>query len=279
MQVVDITNATQNLTNAEGILAAAEATPQGRARIALAAALGDLPGWFDPASPEPARNDFAARQANQFLWLQNVDFPFIFALRAEMEFRAGGNPSSNVGIDYEAKLKHSINYAEVRALYAAAGLSLEADLTTLKNTKRIQADPAAVAYLSQNIIYNGQLPFPVLTMHTTGDGLVPVENESAYRDVVDDAHDGALLRQIFVHRAGHCEFTPAETIAALQTLDLRLTTGKWRDLVVPELNKDAALLGPGLNVLPIGSSLQPTPPAFVKFKPAPFLRIFDAGSE
>jgi pimeloyl-ACP methyl ester carboxylesterase len=279
LQVVDITNATQNLTNAEGILAAAEATPQGRARIALAAALGDLPGWFDPASPEPARNDFAARQANQFLWLQNVDFPFIFALRAEMEFRAGGNPSSNVGIDYEAKLKHSINYAEVRALYAAAGLSLEADLTTLKNTKRIQADPAAVAYLSQNIIYNGQLPFPVLTMHTTGDGLVPVENESAYRDVVDDAHDGALLRQIFVHRAGHCEFTPAETIAALQTLDLRLTTGKWRDLVVPELNKDAALLGPGLNVLPIGSSLQPTPPAFVKFKPAPFLRIFDAGSE
>lgn len=276
LQVVDITNPDQNLTNAEEILAVASTSAQGQARVALAAALADLPGWFDPTSPEPARTDYAAQISNQFLWLSEVDFPFIFALRAELEARAGGNPSWNTGVNYEMKLQHSVDYAEVRALYAAAGLSLEADLATLKKAKRIAADPGAVAYLSDNIIYNGQLPFPVLTLHTTGDGLVPVENESAYRRVVDEAHDSAMLRQTFVHRAGHCAFTPAETITALETLDLRLTTGEWKDLTVPDLNNDAALLGSGYNVYINGSSLVPTPPAFLKFEPLPFLRIYDA---
>ena len=276
LQVVDITNPDQNLTTAEEILAGAATTAQGQARVALAAALGDLPGWFDPTSAEPARDDYAAQIANQFLWLSQVDFPFMFALRAELEARAGGNPSFNTGVDYETHLKHSVDYAEVRALYAAAALSLEADLATLKDAKRIKADPAALAYLSENIIYNGQLPFPVLTLHTIGDGLVPVENETAYRVVVDEAHDASMLRQTYIHRAGHCAFTPAETITALQTLDLRLTTGEWKDLTVPDLNNEAEFLGSGYNVFIDGSSLVPTPPAFLKFDPLPFLRIYDA---
>jgi pimeloyl-ACP methyl ester carboxylesterase len=276
LQVVDITDPDGNLTNAEEILAVAETTPQGEARTALAAALGDIPGWFDPASPEPARTDYAAQLANQFVWLSQVDFPFIFALRAELEARAGGNPSFNTGVDYETVLEHSANYAEVRALYTAAGLSLKADLETLGKAKRIKADPGALAYLSDNIIYDGQLPFPVLTMHTTGDGLVPVENESAYRRVVGEAHDSPMLRQIFVHRAGHCAFTPAETITALQTLDLRLATGKWEDLAVPDLNNDAGLLGSGYNVYIDGSSLAPTPPAFLNFQPPAFPGVYDA---
>lgn len=275
LQVVDITDP-DNLTNAEDILYVASTTAQGQARVALTAALADLPGWFDPLSPEPARTDYADQIANQFLWLAEVDFPFAFALRAELEARAGGNPSWNTGVDYEQHLKHSVNYAEVQALYAAAGLSLEADLATLKKAQRIKADPGAVAYLSDYIIYNGQLPFPVLTMHTTGDGLVPVENERAYRKVVHQAEDSPLLRQVFVHRAGHCAFTPAETITALETLDLRLTTGKWKDLTAPDLNNDADLLGSGYNVYINGDSLVPTPPAFLKFEPFPFLRIYDA---
>ncbi len=276
LQVVDITNPDQNLANAEEILAGAATTPQGQARVALAAALGDLPGWFDPTSPEPAHNDYAAQIANQFLWLSQVDFPFVFALRAELEARAGGNPSFNNGVDYKEELTHSVDYAEVRALYAAAGLNLEADLATLSHAKRIKADPAALAYLSENIIYNGQLPFPVLTLHTIGDGLVPVEDESAYRRVVGEAHDSSMLRQTYIHRAGHCAFTPAETITALQTLDLRLTTGKWKDLTVPDLNNEAEFLGSGYNVYINGSSLVPTPPAFLTFDPLPFLRIYDA---
>src|SRR5271157_4852508 len=54
LQVVDITNPDQNLTDAEEILAGAAASPQGQARVALAAALGDLPGWLDPKAAAKA---------------------------------------------------------------------------------------------------------------------------------------------------------------------------------------------------------------------------------
>jgi pimeloyl-ACP methyl ester carboxylesterase len=268
LKVVHITNAAANFNNAEGILAAAQATPQGKARIALVAALGDVPGWFDPASPEPAATDYATQEANQFLWLQSVDFAFMFALRAELELRAAGNPSFNTGVNYARQLRHSVDYAEVLALYTAAGLSVDADLATLQNAAtRIAADPAALTYLTNNIIFNGQLPIPVLTMHTTGDGLVPVENEKAYKRVVHEANDSLFLRETFVHRAGHCSFAPAETITALQTLNLRLTKGKWTNLLASALNNEAAALGSQYNVVP---------PAFVTFTPLQFLRVFDA---
>jgi pimeloyl-ACP methyl ester carboxylesterase len=100
LQVVNISNPVANLGQAEGLLAAAQATPQGRARLALVAAVGDTPGWFSPVAPEPAANHFGDREQNQFLWDQQVDFPFLFALRAELESRAGGNPSFNTSVDY-----------------------------------------------------------------------------------------------------------------------------------------------------------------------------------
>jgi pimeloyl-ACP methyl ester carboxylesterase len=276
LQVVDITNPELNLGTAEAILAASQVTAKGRARLALVAALGDLPGWYNPTSREPAPTNYRGQEANQFLWMENVDFPFIFALRAELEARAGGNVSFNTGVNYAQQLNNSVDNAEVRALYTAAGLSLDADLATLKNAPQISADPGALAYLSQYIIYNGQVPIPVLTLHTTGDGLVPVEDERAYRKVVGEAGDLAMLRQTFVHRAGHCAFTPAETITALQTLDQRLITGIWKNLSVSDLNNEAAFLGAEFNVFEINNTLVPTPPAFLQFEPLPFLRIYDA---
>ena len=88
----------------------------------------------------------------------------------------------------------------------------------------------ALDYLSQNIIFNGQIQVPVLTLHTTDDEVVSVVNEQAYADVVARASYSALLRQIFVHRGEHCYFTEAETIVALQALYLRLDTGTWHHL-------------------------------------------------
>lgn len=267
LQVVNITNPLQNLVNSESVLAAAQATPQGRARIALSAALGDTPGWFNPALPEPAANDFAAQEANQFLWDANVDFPFVFAFRAELEFRAGGNVSFNTGVNYRKQFERSVDRDEVRALYVAAGLDLDADLDTLQDAARIEANEDALDYLKQNIIFNGRIHIPVLTLHTKGDGLVVVENESAYKDVVGDADNSGFLRQTFIDRAGHCTFTPAETIAAVETLLGRLASGRWpHDLDADDLNAQAAALGP-LNIIP---------PAFINFKPAPYLREFDA---
>lgn len=267
LQVVNITNPVGNLGLAETILAGAQASPQGQARLALVAALTDEPGWFDPASPPPPPTDFAAQELNQFLWMQQVTFPFAFAFRAELEARARGNPSWNTGVNYKAQLKKSVDYAEVVALYEQAGLDLNADLEALQEAARISANPPSVAYLSRNIIFNGQLSIPVLTIHTVGDGLVVVEDEQAYAMVVREADDSSLLRQAFVARAGHCTFTPAETIAALSGLIRRLDTGKWQGINPNDLNQAAAALGSTFNI---------APPSYLNFKPAPFLRPFDA---
>ncbi|HXN26254.1 MAG TPA: hypothetical protein VN902_03980 [Candidatus Acidoferrales bacterium] len=277
LQLVGIANPTANLTLAEDILAAAQATPQGRARIALGAALSDTPGWFTPTTPEPSPTDFASQEANQFLWDQQIDFPFVFAFRAELEARAGGNVSWNTGVDYRKQLEKSVDRDEVWALYQTAGLSLEEDLDTLNRAARIQASPKAVNYLEQNIIFDGQIDIPVLSMHTKGDGLVVVQNETAYKDVVDRVDDNSrLLRQTFVDRAGHCAFTPAETIAAVETLLQRLETGKWPSIEANLLNGDAASLGPQFNIFEVGTTIVPTPPAFIDYTPAPYLRPFDA---
>jgi len=279
LRLVHIANPVANLTLAQQTLAAAQATPQGRARIALVAALSDLPGWFDPTQPEPAPDDYATREAAQFTTAQQVDLAFGFAFRAELEARAGGNPSWNTGVDYRRQLDRSVDRDEVAALYQAAGLSLDADLAALNQAPRIEADPDAVRYAARWITYDGGLGgVPVLTLHTAGDVLVVVQHEWAYARTVAGAGDRSLLRRAFVHRANHCTFTPAERIAGLQALLHRVETGSWDDGTLPErLNAGAADLGPGLNVLLLGSGVPPipTPPAFLSYDPAQFLRPFN----
>ena len=277
VQVVNITSPGTNLAGAEAAASSAQQTPQGRARLALAAALGDTPGWFTPLSPEPSASDFTGQEANQYLWDTQIDFPFIFDFRAELEARAGGNPSWNTGVNYVAQLAKSSDLSEVVALYHAAGLSLTHDLQALNGAARISAKPSAVNYLARNIAFDGQISVPVLTMHTTGDGLVVPQNEQAYQQVVDQAGNGRLLRQIFVDRAGHCAFTPAETIIAAQTLLNRLGTGHWNDeaLTPADLNAEAAALGPAYNIFSTGSAVSPTAPAFLRYQPTPYLRPFD----
>jgi pimeloyl-ACP methyl ester carboxylesterase len=210
LQLVRITDPQANANLAAQIFNQAAATPAGQARIALIAALGDLPGWFDPTAPQPPTTDYAGQEAAQARWESQVDFPFEFQYRAELEQRAGGNPSWNIGVDYVHQLAISFNSAEVTALYSAAGLDLATDLRALNAGTRIKADPNAAAYLDRFVSFDGNLSVPVLTMHTTGDGLVVPQDETAYGDVVRAAGKQDLLRQLFVRRAGHCAFSAAD---------------------------------------------------------------------
>lgn len=288
LQLTGITDPSSNLGAAEALLAQAQADPAGRARIALVSALSQIPGWQDPIAPEPAATDYVTREHNQFLWNRSATFPITFLFRAELESRAGGNPSWNGGVDYFEQLRKSGFGDEVAALYASAGLTLDADLDTLNAAPRISADPSALAYLTRHIAIDGHLDgTPVLTMHTTGDGIVPVTNEQAYRRAVEegegdrnnDGGDGANLRQLFVHRAGHCAFTAAETATAFRSLFHRIDTGHWGNLRPDRLNDEAAAFGPDFNRL-VRFPFAPYPdhpsvaPDFLKFRTAPFLRPF-----
>jgi pimeloyl-ACP methyl ester carboxylesterase len=276
-------NVDSNFNQAVLAFNTAQTSKEGRARIALSAALADVPGWFDPTKPQPAATDYATQEMNQLAWDNNPDLFFGFYGRYELELRAHGNFSWNTGVDYGAQLAKSTDLAEVKALYKTAGLDLAKDLDTLNDAPRISAEPGPVAYVTKYITYNGDLDMPVLTMHTTGDGLVEVTDEQAYASVVRSAGDSSLLRQVFVHRAGHCAFTPAETIIAFKTLVHRIDTGRWSGTDPNSMNSHANAMGPGYNIVFVPNPTPPptdiavaAPSSFLNFQPGQFLRPFDA---
>jgi hypothetical protein len=109
------------------------------ARVALAAALADLPGWFDPTSPRPA--DLGEQLFWVGFWGKYFKSPAAGLARWDMEQWAGGNPSWNVGVDYRAVLARSSEFGLVKQAYAAAGLSVNQDLDRLISAPRIAPDP------------------------------------------------------------------------------------------------------------------------------------------
>jgi dienelactone hydrolase len=277
LQLVDIKDPTGNLELARNLLTQAAQTPAGRARVALIAALTDLPGWFLPTEPEPAATDYAGQEAAQLEWETRVDFPFAFGYRGELEKRAGGNPSWNVGVDYAHQLAISADRDEVTALYRAAGLNLTTDLSLLNAGAVIKPDASAVAYLAGNITFDGKIGVPVLTMHTTDDGLVIPQNETAYADAVRAAGKQDLLRQVFVHRSGHCAFTSAEVITLIKAMLQRLDSGGWDDaaLAPAAMNAAALALGPADNSI---AGFLAANPAFSAFAPSAYPRPFARGA-
>jgi pimeloyl-ACP methyl ester carboxylesterase len=241
----------------------AQNTSAGRARVALAAALHNIPGWNDPSQTRPAPTDWEGQEANQYQGVSGLILYPAFSWRQEAESRAGGNMSGNSGVDYAAMLHRSPLYKEVSELYTKAGLSLRADLATLDRTPRIKADPAAVEKLARTSSFTGRLTRPQLTLHTTGDGLIPVQAESALRRAVTAAGSSHLLRQTYVENAGHCTFSPAEQLAALHALEDRVTTGRWKAVGPDALNARAAEADPT------------TPARYVTYRPAPYPRLYD----
>ena len=281
LEVVHIANPSRDISIASNALTNAQTSPQGRARIDLVAALSDLPGWTNvnstnPNPPEPSRTDYAAREANNFASLQS-NLVLFFPIRQDFETRAGGNLSWNTGVNYRRQLERSVDYVEVKTLYAQADLSLDADLEALNNATRITADPAALEYATQNVTFNGDISVPVLTLHTIGDDVANVQNEQAYAAVVRDGHDNNLLRERFVHRPGHLTFTSAEIVVSLQALLNRVDSRNWQGIQPQDLNRAALELGPKFNSLFGGGP--PEVPAFTEYEPAPFLRTFDLGGD
>jgi pimeloyl-ACP methyl ester carboxylesterase len=64
----------------------------------------------------------------------------------------------------------------------------------------------------------GNLQMPLLTLHSTGDGQVPIEQAQIYRRRVDAAGQGDLLVQRVIRDPGHCGFTTTEQEAAFKDL-------------------------------------------------------------
>ncbi|MFE9649322.1 hypothetical protein ACFYO0_35455 [Streptomyces sp. NPDC006365] len=256
----------QAAADAAGALTAAvteaQSTPEGRARIALAAALHNIPVWNSANQTRPAPTDWAAQEANQYSailgFLQRT-----FIRRQDAEARAGGNPSWTTGVNFAALLAKSSVAKGVGELYKSAGLSLKDDLTTLNHAPTISENPAALAETSTTSALTGKLTKPQMDIHTIGDPTLPVQVENAYHRAVTAAGSGALLRRAYVDNAGHCSFSAAERLGALNTLEDRITTGHWPDTDAAALNNRAAAADPT------------TPARYTAYQPGPYPRPYD----
>jgi pimeloyl-ACP methyl ester carboxylesterase len=253
----DIAEASRVAGRMVAALDQAQATPEGRARVALITALFQEPAWV-PGQPEPAPDDIEAQQVGRYRNLRGI-LGFILLGRFDMEQQAGGNPTWNRGVDYRRQLAESGLMAQVTELYRRAGVDLRADLNQLTRTADVTADPAASRWMRETSTLTGRLDMPVLTLHTTDDGLVPVQHEEEYGEDVHQRGSGGLLRQAYTDRAGHCAFTTAELVAAVVAMDERIETGRWGGRAEPH------------RLQALADSLGLGPAAFVRFRPPEFL--------
>ena len=235
-------------------LAEAQTTPEGRARIALAASIGQLPSWGRTAdgetTPKPDPGDAAAMQKGMYLALSGGTLPYIgqaMSSRRAIEQLAGGNPSWNTGVDYAKQFAAADESQRraVRTLYRRAGLDLRSDLDALAEAPRIAADSAAVEYLEQSAVFNGDLQVPVLTVNPIGDQISTVAQQQAYGAVVRSSGNARMLRQAYLRTVGHCAFNTAEREAAITVIMHRLRTGRWSGFASPRMLNHLTELAPG----------------------------------
>ncbi|MGN6872224.1 MAG: alpha/beta hydrolase [Solirubrobacteraceae bacterium] len=249
----------------------AQNSAAGRARLALALSLMNTTTWaVQPGTPMPAPHDYVAQEQGQY----NTDFgppppgfppltvmEFVQTGRQQIELAAGGNPNWTAGVDFKRLVDRSSYKPEIEALYRAAGLNLNADLRSLTRAANIKANVQAVRWMVQTSDNTGRLQVPELDMHTIADQLVPVQQENYYRNTVAFAGRSELLRQSYVQAQGHCNFTPSELVAGVQTIQQRVNTGRWDHLADPAtLNATAAATG-------LGTS------AFIPYEPAPLTGV------
>lgn len=111
------------------------------------------------------------------------------------EERLGGQPYDNAGRQYSGS-------ADDAALNAGVA--------------RFTADDARTNL--QAFETSGDLPGPVITLHTSDDPVVPASQETLYAAKVAGKQAGARLQQRTVDRFGHCAFDAAEVLSAFTAL-------------------------------------------------------------
>lgn len=165
--------------------------------------------------------------------------------RYDIEQRVGGNPSKNTGVDY----RHRVTQAALER-FTGYGFStglLKAYAQTIQTyAKRVSPNKAARAAAYRLGSPTGHLSDPTVTLHTQYDPLVILQNEAVFQDAVARSGSSALLHQLWVtppasyadgspsvssdgapYGAGHCNFSTAQYLTVVQTLNSWVTSGSY----------------------------------------------------
>lgn len=167
-----------------------------------------LAGFYDGTKPLP--------------WLL-INMLFATQGRAELEQRAHGTVAQN--------LDHHYRLTEAESAYLASlGVHSAAWLQTMNGELRgFAADAWARRYAERNYTLAGRLRAPVLSLHTTGDGLALTAAERVLRRTVQATRQPFLLAQAYTNDAGHCSFTPQQLLTAVQAMERWLKTRQRPD--------------------------------------------------
>ncbi|WP_179719156.1 hypothetical protein [Petropleomorpha daqingensis] len=246
------------------LVGTASATPQGMARLVLAAAFEQATGW--PSGPEPAATDYETQGkaiAGSFAF-GNPQF-----VLKEIEIMGGGPVTWNHDVDYADLLQRSGALDRVQWWYDHAGLDLQADLATLAGAPRFAASPEAVSTVEGIGTFSGRTGgAPVFSVKTIGDSADSVSLDTAYQQTMRSAGNENLLRSAFIERPGHSSQSLVEKLAAFQTVVDRLDTGEWPNTSAAALNTRAQQIAATLPAS-AGDS------RFIEYSPAPALRTWD----
>lgn len=129
---------------------------------------------------------------------------------ADLQHRASGNPFDNRNF-----------------LYTGTGAASTASDNTLNDgVRRYAAEPRAREYLLHHYTPSGHLAHPMLALHTTYDPKIPGWTLAVYGEQVALAGFSDNLVQQYVHRDGHCTFTPEEVGRTFDELLAWVHTGK-----------------------------------------------------
>lgn len=92
------------------------------------------------------------------------------------------------------------------------------DVQLNQGVKRFSADQAALTEIAAYYQTSGKLTVPLVTLHTTGDPIIPYWHVSGYQGKTILADNIALHEHFKIERYGHCTFTIFEVTAAFNRL-------------------------------------------------------------
>lgn len=167
-----------------------------------------------------------------------IAMAFSTGARYEAEQRFGGVFATNSDTDYGARLS-KLDREWIDHLGGPG--TAEQFVADLQDAPVVTADPEA-AKRAARYVAAGQLQVPTISLHTSADPLVLVQNQSVFTDSVNSAQAQPDLLSLFVvpprrfaldgpapYGAGHCNFTRATRVGAIELLDGWVRTGTRPD--------------------------------------------------